>query len=172
MDRTGWSLSHSASLAGSLVQFPIQIVPIMHSYLARTRHKTRFLDLGCTEGNALLDLHAEFGDSIELHGLSLRHFPGWPGITKKIKGAIQFHVGHAEALDRKFPKNYFDFIRSNLGIAHATDLGIALEKARKVLRKGGLLMISLGMPAPKSFPGFEIVRRADAFTTNVILRKK
>jgi len=142
LDRTNnWWASNDGPLKYDL--FTIDIVPFMRAYLAKKHRlvgtKRRFLDVGCTNGKALLELYNMFGGALEYHGTSLSRLKSWSGIQQRTRNGIRFHVAHAEVLDRKFSPRYFDFIRSSLGISQARNISNAVESARKILKKGGLL---------------------------------
>ena len=105
---------------------------------AERKRKPKVLDLGCGSGLTLKDLKILFKENIELTGVSNRREAAW----SKTKG-INWRVGHAQALKKKFKPNHFDFIFSHIGLQAVTSFKEVLENVHTVLKPGGLFICVL-----------------------------
>lgn len=170
LDRTGWGLSNDAGIGGLFLHMPVQIEKLIPRTLPKRGRPGRILDIGCLHGNTLYDLYRIFGNRALYWGTSLRYNKNWGAIKQKSGNAIQFKVALAETISKRFTRNYFDFIYSNMGIMHAEDVNRAIRQAKRILRKGGLLVISLDAKKP-DLTGFKTVKKNVAFTHTYVLQK-
>lgn len=171
-DREGWGVANDPGLHGLFFYMPVQLEKIILRAKPKKR-KARVLDVGCLHGNTLFELFEILGNNAEYWGTSLSFNQNWKNVTEKSNGAIRFRVAMSEALAKKFPRNYFDVIYSNLAMSHSANIDLAVAQARRALRKNGFLVISMGL-SQKIRPtqlGFRVVKRVSAFTNCYVLKK-
>ncbi|MBI4052662.1 MAG: class I SAM-dependent methyltransferase [Candidatus Diapherotrites archaeon] len=123
-----WSVSKTG-LPTIYQNLGFNIEDIRRIHQATPDRKIRVLDLGCKEGTSIMQLAREYPE-MEAHGLSLKRAPEWRGQEN-----VLWHVAHAHNTRR--PDNYFDFVYSHFGIAHATPKSTAFAELYRILRPGG-----------------------------------
>jgi len=130
--------------------------------MLRQKPLVRVLELGFGFGKVLMELKAEYGNRIELYGLSRTSKHGdWPDIKRV---AIEDGIFTAKEM-KKIPKpklkfgdidkgipfsaNYFDFIFGQVTFFYYKDKSAVLEEINRVLNPQGVARIdvNLGMKA-------------------------
>ena len=95
----------------------------------------RVFDIGCGNGGYLSILKDCGWD---VYGLDFSQKA--VDFVKNKRGLINIKQGSAEKLD--FPDNFFDLVTMNHLIEHLSDPKKSLYEAKRVLKKGGILMIT------------------------------
>lgn len=94
----------------------------------------RMLDVGCSTGGFLRSAQK---DGWECHGVDLS--PTVANFCKK----DGFQVFGGQLIHAGYPGEYFDVVRFWATLEHTTDPFLCLQESRRILRKGGLLLLSV-----------------------------
>jgi len=89
----------------------------------------RILDIGCQSGDFL----SLFGSDVEKHGVDF--------IPRNVIEGIHFHQ-HDVSNGLQFPSNFFDAIFAGEIIEHLIDTGFFLKECKRVLKSGGVLVLT------------------------------
>jgi len=103
---------------------------------------SKILELGCGTGNYTLMLREEFGDA-RIKALDISEEMIYVAQNKLKNKDIEFVIADAE---KPIPDKDFDLITSNACFQWLNDLGKALGRYAKSLRKGGLVYFSIFGP--------------------------
>ena len=96
----------------------------------------RFLDVGCGLGYFLQAVALASG--CEAHGVEIS-----PEAVGYAKSKLSLEVRCGELMDAGYPDGFFDFIRVNNVIEHVRNPLGFIRECRRILRKGGLLYLSV-----------------------------
>lgn len=112
--------------------------------LARLKPGQSVLDLGTGTGQVAMAAAKKVGPEGCVIGLDIA--PGLIAVAKEeakktMIGWVEFLTGDAEILD--FSNASFNVVLSHFGLIHFTDRKRALEEARRVLKPGGRLVLSV-----------------------------
>ncbi len=115
----------------------------------------RLLEIGCGQGILLLELLKKFPNNLELDGLNLNKHHGVRLREDFKKNAAKkriilpenpnlpnIHFGDAKKMG--FKDQSFDIIISQVTFMHIKNKAKALQEVYRILKKGGLALISLG----------------------------
>lgn len=103
----------------------------------------RVLDLGCGSGKYSKILLRKGG---RVTGVDIS--PDFISLAKKEVPKVEFHVASAYKLP--FKNNYFDMVVAGLVVEHFENLNKAFKEIRRVLKKNGVFVFSLGVPLRKA----------------------
>lgn len=139
-----WSSHYDRSVLQRFFFAPVQEATISAAATS-ARSVEAVLDVGCGTGQLLRRLHPRFPDA-ELVGVD----PA-PGMVKQARAAradrhIEFVNGSAERLP--FPDAHFDLALTTLSFHHWADQQQGLREIRRVLRGGGLFVLTDILAAP------------------------
>jgi ubiquinone/menaquinone biosynthesis C-methylase UbiE len=99
--------------------------------------KTRILDAGCGEGHLIELLHAKYPDN-EYFGIDVTEIA-----LKKAKKRCRFaELKHMDLSSIKFKDGFFDVLICTEVLEHITDYRRVLSEFRRVIRKGGFLILT------------------------------
>jgi ubiquinone/menaquinone biosynthesis C-methylase UbiE len=105
--------------------------------LIKEHLKSKILDIGCATGNFLSKIQ-KINKNLDLYGIDSSK--KMIDIAKSKFKNIKFYNLSAEDID--FPSNYFDIITIIETFHHFQDQKLVLEKISKILKQGGILLIS------------------------------
>jgi ubiquinone/menaquinone biosynthesis C-methylase UbiE len=133
-----WSSHYDRSVLQRFFFGPIQEATISEAAI-RAPSVEAVLDVGCGTGQLLRRIDRRFPDA-ELVGVD----PA-PGMVKQARaarsdGRIDFVNGSAESLP--FPDAHFDLVLTTLSFHHWADQQQGLHEIRRVLRSGGLFVLT------------------------------
>jgi ubiquinone/menaquinone biosynthesis C-methylase UbiE len=133
-----WSSHYDRSFQQRLFFGPIQEATISEAAIS-ARSVEAVLDVGCGTGQLLRRMGRRFPDA-ELLGVD----PA-PGMVKQARaaqaeGCIDFVNGSVERLP--FPDAHFDLVLTTLSFHHWADQKQGLHEIRRVLRSGGLFVLT------------------------------
>lgn len=116
--------------------------PAMLSLLKSVKSK-RILDLGCGSG-----IHARLlkNRGANIYGIDIS--PRMIEIAKANVRGVDFRVGSVYELPYK--SRYFDIVVSSYVVEHFEDLDAAFKEVKRVLKKRGLFIFSIGNPVTGS----------------------
>ncbi|MBU0957776.1 MAG: class I SAM-dependent methyltransferase [Nanoarchaeota archaeon] len=121
----------------------------------RKNHKIKLLEIGCGRGILLLELRKKFSN-LDLYGINLNRYHG----IKEKKDFIRNAEENKIFLDNKeksnlpkinfwdvgkkipYKENFFDLIISNVSFVHVKNKAKALEETSRILKVGGVALIS------------------------------
>lgn len=106
---------------------------------AKVKPKSRVLDLGCGTGNLLTILSKN--KSLKLHGMDLSESMLKVAISK-LKDKVKVKKGSVRSLLELYRTNYFDYIFISDAFHHMPNHRKVVEDVRKLLKRGGKLIIS------------------------------
>lgn len=133
-----WSSHYDRSVLQRLFFGPVQDATISEAAIS-ARSFEAVLDVGCGTGQLLRRMNRRFPDA-ELLGVD----PA-PGMVKQAQaaradGRIDFVNGSVERLP--FPDAHFDLVLTTLSFHHWADQKQGLHEIRRVLRSGGLFVLT------------------------------
>ena len=157
------------------------------------RGKATLLEIGCGEGRLLLDLLARFEDRIELHGINHERWPVirnaralhasnvryrvLPPPRLQQLGPPTVHLADGEDLSR-FPIRDFDFVVSQVVLAHVARKDRVLEESARLLAPGGVFLHQIDHfdrevvdPGTADLPRFTIYDHEAPISTTVYLER-
>jgi len=105
-----------------------------HILPPRLPPSSRVLDIGCGAGQSLIAVYQDrvsFGVDIDLHAL---------GLGRSLTDRIRFVNGRAEALP--FKSGQFDLVFARVSLPY-TNIPISLREIHRVLKKGGMVWLTL-----------------------------
>jgi len=157
-----WGVSFRAGLK-ELNRFymPVNLENTVKNYLARIGKRAVIVEVGAGAGNAAAGLNKVFGTKVKIIATGIRFLPEW----KNLPGSrqIDWRVAHAENLSALARAGTVDIVHSNLGIGHSANKEKAIDEARKLLKKGGLLLFTVEKDdiLPKNrHPNFELLKKS------------
>ena len=113
-------------------------MPATLSLLGHVKNK-KILDVGCGTGIYAKILN---DNGAKVHGIDIS--PKMIQLAKSYVKNVDLKVGSAYRFPYK--SNYFDIVVSALVIEHLSDLDKAFREIKRVLKKGGVFVFSLGNP--------------------------
>lgn len=96
----------------------------------------KILDVGCSTGKLMYEFY-KIDASNEIVGIDID-----PGAKEKAIPEVKEHIVVGNFLEFSFPDGQFDIVTLCFVIEHLLDIKPYIEKAIRVLKKGGLLFIS------------------------------
>jgi ubiquinone/menaquinone biosynthesis C-methylase UbiE len=118
--------------------------------LAALRPGERVLDVACGTGVVARLASQQVGDSGTVTGLDVH--PGMLAVARSAAAPgmpIDWHEASAEAMP--FPDASFDVVLCQMGLQFMPDKHAALREIRRVLARGGRLILNLPGPTPQLF---------------------
>jgi len=105
--------------------------------LKNEKIKGRLLDIGCQEGEITWMLHKE---GFEAHGVDINY----KQIEKAKQKYPQIEFKQADCGNKiPFPNNFFDVVWAGDVIEHICNTDIFINEVNRVLKKGGLFILSI-----------------------------
>lgn len=171
LDKHGWGLTNDEKgLSRQSFWMPVNL-PRLIAQKLNPKRKIRVMDLGCQQGNTLLDLFNLFGERADYWGTSLRLNPNWKNVQEKSNQKIHFKVAMAETIAKKFKRESFDIIYSNMGVMHSSNLDLSISQIQSLLRPNGLLIINLGKGHQVNVHGLVMIKRVQGKGTTYVFQK-
>ena len=157
--------------------------------------RARLLEIGCGEGRLLLDLHARFGDAIELQGVNAMDWPVIGQDHELLETNARYQVMPEEALRRaRFPPRIrladaqdlkgfrarqFDFVVSQVTLPHIARKDRVLEESARLLVAGGVFIHELDQLdgaavelSGRDLPRLMLLRGSAPISTTAYLKKQ
>jgi len=157
-EEKGWSLSFGATLQELSNDFySMDLLSEINKHSFGKLNYT-IMDLGCGPGNAAKELARATKGQAKVIGTGVKRLSSWD----KTSG-VDWHVLHAENIEKFIKPKSVDFIHSNLGIAHSSDLVKSVENCRKILKTGGRLLFTVDGSSyhrlnPTDLEGFKLLK--------------
>lgn len=137
-DAKKWDIDESRGL----LQREHKAIKSLHATIAKAK-STTLLDIGCGDGLFLDQLYRQLPDSekpkVKLHGVDYSEYKLKK--ARKLKLPAKFAWCNLEK-EIPYPARTFDVVYSGEVIEHIYNPDFMLEECARVLKKGGILMIS------------------------------
>ena len=129
-------------------ELPLWSAPFAQRILERAplRRGSVIFDVGCGTGFLALELAQRCGPDARVHAVD-----PWPAAMARLDRKLAYHgVGNVElvvrdAADTGLPDGSADLIVSNLGINNFDDPAAVLAECRRILKRGGRLMLTTNL---------------------------
>lgn len=115
--------------------YQVKAIDLAKKHLARHKGKIKLLDIGCADGSFAQYAGVQLGGNS--YGLDI-----CPSAIKRAKLVLNQAFQHDVAKALPFPDHFFDIVFALEVIEHVFDTDFFMMEIRRVLKPGGLLILS------------------------------